>query len=400
MRRQALLLIAALGGSTALADGRFTVDALVDLRGVHADSAPSYVYGGVGAVRFDDEHDGLRLGRASLAGRFQIAETVSAIVVADAYDDGEQNAVGVSEAFVQWRPFPSNALRWQVKAGAFFLPGSLEHRLAGWDTPYTLSPSALNTWLGEEFRVLGTEVEARWLGASSGYQGDVGVVAGVFGWNEGAGVVIADRGWALTDRPSLLFGHIGRSDSDLYYEVDGRPGAYVGLRWRHHDSLELRALSYDNRTDPAAQNLSGYQAWRTRFTTAGVRWEPLDSLALLAQHLEGSTAIGANGSDDQFVMHFATWYALGSVENGPHRFSLRYDRFTTEQQHGFYGPTASESGHALTAAWMFQLADRWQLAAEWLRVVSAYPPRAARGFAPAETDSQLQLALRYRFRFE
>ncbi len=401
MARIALVLVAALGAGAALADDRIALDALVDLRAVHTDSAPSFVYGGLGTVRFDDDHEGVRVGRASLAARIQIAATLTGTVVADAYDDGEQNAVGVSEAFVAWRPFPRSALRWQVKAGAFFLPVSLEHRLIGWSSPYTLSASAINTWIGEEFRVLGTEVEARWLGAPSGYQGDIGLVAGVFGWDEGAGVVIAERGWALTDRPSLLFGHVGRNPADLYYEVDGRPGAYVGVSWHHHEALEVRALSYDNRADPAAQNLGGYQAWRTRFTAVGARWEPLEHFAFLAQHLEGSTAIGPDGTQAQFVQQYGAWYALASGEWGRNRVSVRYDRFTTEQVNGFYGgPLANEHGHAATAAWMYRLSDQWQLAAEWLRVVSDYPPRAELGAAPAETDTQVQLAVRYRLRID
>jgi len=401
MRRVLLGILGVLGAAAAPADERWSVDGLLDLRAVHAEGPPGYLYGGVNTVRFDSDHEGLRLGRASVDGRVQITDTVSASTVVDAYDDGDMNAVGVSEAFILWRPFPGNALRWRVKAGAFFLPASLEHRLAGWASPYTLSASSVNTWLGEEFRVLGTEIEARWLGASSGYRGDVGVSVGVFGWNEGAGVILADRGWALTDRPSLLFGHLGVQEYDLYYEVDRRPGAYAGLSWRHHERLEVRALRYDNRADPAAHNLGGdHQAWHTQFTTIGARWEPLDWLALLAQRLEGMTSIGPNGSDGQFRMQYAAWYALASAEHGHERFSIRYDHLSTEQLSGFYGPLANEAGHALTAAWMHRLADHWELDAEWLRVVSDYPPRLAAGFAAAETDTQVQLAIRYRFRLE
>jgi hypothetical protein len=402
MWRVAPLLVAAAGiPAIARADDTLILDALLDLRAVHADTEPSYVYGGVGPTRFDDDHDGLRLGRASLSARLRLTDTVGATAVIDAYGDGEPNPVGVSEAFVQWRPFPSSAWRWQVKGGAFFLPASLEHRLAGWTSPYTLSASALNTWLGEEFRVLGTEVEARWLGAATGYRGDVGVFVGVFGWNEGAGVVMAERGWALTDRPTLIFGRLARNSERLYYETDGRPGAYAGLSWRHHDRLEVRALGYDNRADPGASNGSGETAWRTRFVTVGARWEPLDWLALLAQHIDGSTAIGPNGSSEQFVMNYSSWYALASVERGRDRLSVRFDKFATEQLSGFYGPPpADETGHALTAAWMHRFDEHWELGAEWLRVVSDFPPRAAAGFAPAATDTQVQLAVRYRFRFE
>ena len=225
MRGAASALLVSLGlAGSAAAQERLTLDGLIDLRAVHTDATPSFLYGGLGRVRFDDDHQGLRLGRASLVARLRLTETLGATVVADAYDDGDINAVGVSEAFVQWRPFPSSSIRWQARAGAFFLPVSLEHRLLGWTSPYTLSASALNTWIGEEFRVIGAEVEARWLGAASGYRGDIALVGGAYGWNEGAGVVIAERGWALDDRPSVAFGALGAQRPGLYYQFDGEPG--------------------------------------------------------------------------------------------------------------------------------------------------------------------------------
>ena len=397
----AVLVGCSLWAAQAAAEDTLTLDGLVDLRAVSATALPSYVDGGVGTVRFDDAHDGLRLGRASLAARLRITDTLSATAVVDAYDDGDQDPVGISEAYVAWRPFPSNALRWQVKAGAFFLPVSLEHRLVGWSNPYTLSASALNTWVGEEFRVIGTEVEARWLGAAIGYRGDLALVAGVFAWNEGAGVVIAERGWALTDRPSLVFSGLGQQRPDMYYEFDGRAGAYAGLSWRHHEQLEVRALYYDNRADPAAHNLAGDAAgWHTSFSTVGARWEPLDKLTFAAQELEGRTAVGPDGSSEQFDMHFSTWYALASLEYRRERLSVRFDRFSTHQVSGFYGPPADESGHAFTIALMHRLAEHWELAAEWLRVDSQFPPRTDAGLPAASTDTQLQLAVRYRFRLD
>lgn len=399
MRRfAALLLIAFAAGASA--QERLIVDGLVDLRAVHTDATTSFLDGGLGRVRFDDDHEGLRLGRASLGARLRLTDTVGATVVADAYDDGDVNAVGVSEAFVQWRPFPTSSVRWQAKAGAFYLPVSLEHRLLGWTSPYTLSASALNTWIGEEFRAIGAEVEARWLGASHGYRGDLALVGGVYGWDEGAGVVIAIRGWALTDRPSVAFGELGQRRVGLYYQFDHEPGWYGGISWRHHDRFEARALHYDNRADPAATNLKHFSGWNTRFDTLGFRWEPVDAVTLVAQYLDGRTAVGPNGDPDQFLMNLSTWYGLVSLEAGRNRLSARYDRFSTHQLTGYYGPPSDDAGHGLTVAFMRSLTEHWELAAEWLRVESRFPPRAWLGLPPAATDTQLQLAVRYHFRFE
>ena len=44
-----------------------------------------------------------------------------------------------------------------VKAGAFFPAISLENDDLGWTSPYTLTPSAINSWIGEELRTIGSE---------------------------------------------------------------------------------------------------------------------------------------------------------------------------------------------------------------------------------------------------
>ena len=84
------------------------------------------------------------------------------------------------------------------------MPVSLENRGVGWSDVYSITPSALNTWTGEEFRTIGAELEGRWLGASHGYLGDVALVGAVYGWNDPAGALIADRGYA-TRKPALHF---------------------------------------------------------------------------------------------------------------------------------------------------------------------------------------------------
>ena len=41
---------------------------------------------------------------------------------------------------------------------------SLENRASGWESPYTLSYSAINSWLATEVRTLGVEAQLEWLG--------------------------------------------------------------------------------------------------------------------------------------------------------------------------------------------------------------------------------------------
>lgn len=277
------------------------------------------------------------------------------------------------------------------------MPVSLENRGPGWSDVYSITPSALNTWLGEEFRTIGAEIEARWLGASRGYLGDFALTGAVYGWNDPAGTLLADQGFSLTDRPSTLFGGLGRPPMTFYHEIDRKPGYYGGLNWRHHDKLEIRALRYDNRADPGASTVAGGNAWRTRFSSVGARLEPDAHWTLIAQHIDGDTAVGSNfDAYDQFRMNYHATFGLASYEWRRERLTLRFDDFGTHQLSGFYGPPTDESGHAWTGAWAYEFDEHWQLATEWIRVWSRLPSRAQYAVPPGLIESQIQIALRYR----
>jgi hypothetical protein len=391
-------VVAGLCAGPVLADDQLTVAGAVDVRWVHSTSDLSYLDGGLGKLRFDQDDTGPRLGRAFVASRLRLTDLVTVHAVVDAYGDHDRNPVDLSELWAEVRPFPTSALRWRVRVGAFYMPVSLENRGPGWSDVYSITPSALNTWIGEEFRTIGTEFEARWLGANSGYLGDVSLVAAAYAWNDPAGKLISERGFALSDRPSTLFGGLGRPPTTFYHEIDRKPGYYAGLSWRHHDRLEMRALRYDNRADPEVSTVAGGTAWRTRFSSFGARLEPTANWTFITQYLDGDTIVGpfADGGD-QFRMTYHAAFALASFDRGRERLTARVDRFGTHQSKGFYGPPADDSGHAWTAAWTHDLGAQWQLLAEWIRVTSRFPPRAANGAPQPYVESQTQVAIRYRF---
>jgi hypothetical protein len=399
MRRALLLALAVLSSLGARGQDRLAVDGAIDVRWVQASGETSFQNGGLGITRFDPDHEGLELGRAFLAPSLRITDIVSLHGVIDAYGDHNRNPVDLSEFYLDIRPFPSSSVRWRARVGAFYMPVSLENRGVGWTDVYSITPSALNSWIGEEFRTIGAEIEARWLGAASGYLGDFALIGAVYGWNDPAGALIAERGFALSDRPSTLFGYLGSPPIDFYREIDHRPGYYGGLSWRHHDRLELRVLRYDNRADPAAENQAGMYAWRTRFTSAGLRFEPDAHWTFISQYLDGNTAVGTDYDDEeQFYLKMRTAFALASFEWGRERLTARYDEFHTHQLSGEYGPR-DQDGHAWTFAAWHELGEDWQLVAEWLRVVSSFPPRIALGLPADQTQTQFQLSIRYRFDF-
>ena len=107
----------------------------------------------------------MSIGRIFLDYRGRLTDTLTAHATLNTYGDHDNNPVDVTETYLDWRPFPAHGWRWRTKLGAFYPPISLENRAAGWSSPYSLTSSAINTWLGEEFRTIGAEVTATWLGS-------------------------------------------------------------------------------------------------------------------------------------------------------------------------------------------------------------------------------------------
>ncbi|HEY5810745.1 MAG TPA: hypothetical protein VIT67_22435, partial [Povalibacter sp.] len=171
--------------------------AQVDLRLVAIDSPyASFTEGGLGLLRYDEQHDGLQLGFVMLDATGPITETLRYTATAYATDDGDQNPIDITEAFVEWRPYPVNSLRWRSRIGAFYPAISLENRAIGWQSLYSISASAINTWIGEELRTIGVETAVSFAGAEGGRDFDINVFGAAYGWNDPAGILIFQRGWA------------------------------------------------------------------------------------------------------------------------------------------------------------------------------------------------------------
>jgi hypothetical protein len=203
------LLIAALG-ALALAGqaAAQSVDFSADLRAIAAQGLPSYLNGGLGELRFDPDHDGLALGYLRAGFHDDLSDLVHINVQAFLYNTQDNNPIDLTEAYAELRPVPQSAWRSRLKLGAFYPGISLENRMSGWRSPYTLSPSAINTWVGEEIRTIGAEYNLDWLGLQTGHPFEFGATAALYGWNDAAGVVMASRGWAIDDRQTGLFGRV------------------------------------------------------------------------------------------------------------------------------------------------------------------------------------------------
>jgi hypothetical protein len=389
-------------------------DLSVDLRAVSTSTNQrSFLDNGGGKLRFDEQHDGLRLGSVRIGYRGDLTDTLRLSGEAFAYGDHDVHALDLTELLLSWRPVPQSYFRHELKIGAFYPPVSMENRMRGWRTPYSLSNSAINTWIGEEFRTIGAEYNLDWLGLQRGNAWNLGFTAAVFGWNDPAGVIMARRGWALHDRQTALFGRLGQpgtgspfgpghgpSDGRILFhrDIDHRAGYYAGTSASYRGVLELRALHYDNRGDPTRQAPEiNDAAWLTRFDSFGARWTPDDYWTLQWQHLQGSTAVNAGGAPTSSRWVYDSDYLLASWQRGRHRLTARADRFWMQQRTTSFFFYNYDDGQALTLAWLYQLNPKLTLVAETLRVRSELDFRALIGAPEDAVEHQHQLALRLEF---
>jgi len=260
---------------------------------------------------------------------------------------------------------------------------SLEHVGPAWTPRYTLTPSALNTWLWEEGRVLGFEGE--WWSRILG-EWEASAFAGA-GWGpDQQGILLAQRGWVLSDwlagiNSTLVLPAPG-TETHEFDELDGRPALYTGFQIRDPWKIgRLRLGYYDNLGDLAVSRV-----WETRYGVAGVAVEPLPGLEVIFQYLIGKTMTRTNHFDSTIQALFP----LVSYRWREHRITARYDNFRVEDDDD-RPPDSGERGEAVTVAYLFEFWLRHRLAFEYILVDSH------RGAGSDPSDNGWQLSYQFRY---
>jgi hypothetical protein len=380
----------------------FDISGYGDARLVASPKMTSWLNGGLGKFRYGGNEGNFRFGEAVAQGDLKFDDTVSAIAVVRAEPE-QRSGVDALEAYVSLHPPSDSDVNWSAKLGAFFPTISLENDDIGWTSPYTLTPSAINSWIGEELRTIGGEGTLRWRTPDMGTFTFIGAL---FGGNDPAGVLVADRGWAMDDRPTGLFEHVREPDATeklfhlpypartgLFDEIDHRAGWYGGLSWQMADIGKLTVLRYDNAGDPAAE-MGGIYAWETKFWSFGARTQ-FEDLVLIAQYLAGYTSIEP-APFPEAVTKFQSGFLLGSLDlEGigfqDWRVSLREDLFQTRHVGSTPNPM-SEDGDALTVALSWQGLDWLKITGEALLMHSRKGEYAFVGVPSGElSQSEFQL---------
>jgi len=273
-------------------------------------------------------------------------------------DDGAQRGhAGVVEAYLQQNFM--NRLRF--KEGAFFLPTSRENVDELWESPYSITPSALNSWMGEELRPISID---------SSYQVN-GFLAGatIFRGNDTFGALPAARGWDIYDYWATLGEHQqvdGTYFTSVSAETDNRLGWSARGRW-NNDHATVQLTHIDNRSD--AQQHGDLLNWETRFDIAGGDYT-INDWTVAAESGWGKTQVIFFGT--AYPTDIRASYALVSRRFSSARATLRVESYETGAIHK----------RAVTAAFF------------WTPL-----PRLRAGFeaTKAGAEHRLMAELRYRF---
>lgn len=416
----ALALLAAAANADEHAPARYSYVFGTDASIVSASGHPSWVNGSAGKLRYDDDSDGFTVSHAFVDYRLRLADTLDLNVVANMYNDDIDAGIDLTQAYLEWRPLSLSRSRYRLKLGGFYPRLSLENRGAAWTSPYTISSSAINTWIGEEIRIFGAEFSwSRKLEAFGGGH-TLSLYASAFRDNDPAGGLIAWKGWSLHDRQSRFNdalplpplpqiqpdGVFWRQDPFFipFQENDGEPGYYVGAEWQYGSRFLLRAMHYDNEADPTSVVNQQY-AWYTDFNHLGLQVSLPADVGLIAQWMNGETIMGPDLG--QFMgpalagVHpvdneFTSYFVLLTRPFDRHRVSLRYDDFKITERDPVPLDENAEDGYAWTAAYRYRFSDILNVAAEWLQVHSERPAWAYNGLATSRTEKQVQLSLELR----
>jgi hypothetical protein len=406
-----------LAGRADSADGlSFSPDVqikgLVDARLALTQDTQSWQDRGFGKARYGGGASGdgralARLAEASLILQARLTWDLSAIAHV-AVASQQQQAVDAIEAFLTYKPASTSAVRFRAKAGAFFPPISLENTGLAWTSPFTISSSAINSWVGEELRVVGTEATL----ARAVEGGEVSITTAAFGFNDPAGSVLAWRGWAVHDREAGLFDRLplaqlpafrpGGSASgqisavEPFTDLDDRVGYYVAANWVGDQGLRLRAIYYDNRANDLVFDGRQY-AWNTRFGSIGASIILENGTDIVAQAMAGNTKMATFPTFSVVNNDFASAFVLASHEWDRHRISSRAEYFEVRDRDFTRDDPNGERGRAVTFSYIFRPDDRQRFTVEVLNIRSTRQRRIGFGLPARANETLVQASYRFFF---
>ena len=401
-------------GPTARADDRFKFNVVLDGRLVTTPPSVSFLDGGLGKTRYGQEPRAIeaKLAQAALLGRVELRPDLSIRVHANV--DAEHNfnrRVDLIEGVIRYNPAIGDTTSLDVRAGVFFPTVSLENTDMAWLSPYTISFSAINSWIGEEVRSLGAEA-----GPSFRInQAQLRLFGSIIRGNDPNGTLLAWRGFALHDRvsgfsdrlplPALKSFDLPNLFPDQPPHV--QPMREVDQKWTWstglsltHPKYRIKAVYQPQTANPAAFDGEQY-AWRTGYRALGAS-RSVGPVEFLAQGLDGETRMGLAASGRNAVIaKFQAAYFMASWTDSDaarHRLTARYDVFRVRDRDEFrIEDPNDESGSAWTFAYAFAPASHHRITAELVRIDSTRTNRRDLGLDPRAVEILGTLSWRLTF---
>jgi hypothetical protein len=409
--------LAALWATPALAqsDTRLfsadTFELTGDVRLVAVNGEKSWVDGGFGKLRSGSDREwklAPQLGNVNLVWRPQLSWALSATVVGS-LEGGQRTEAGLSQAYLTYRPMRGSKLAFSARAGLMWPPVSLEHEGADWHVANSITPSAINSWIGEEVRPAAVEGT---LAANLG-EHKLRATAAIMAANDTSGTLLTFRGWALHDRTTLAFrrqplppledyisGYQAQFTHPLL-DVHGgfahRPGYYAKLVWQPPVPVRIELFRYDNRAHPEDANDDNEWGWRTKFDNLGVAADLGGGTQLKAQALQGRTRMGFKMQGRPLVDNrFRSAFVMLVHPFGAFSVAARAEAFDTRNRGSLVDGEYDDSG------WSAMIAAKREWGAitglvELLHVSSRREDREEAGLAPRQRQTQLQASMRMRW---
>ena len=301
--------------------------------------------------------------------------------------------------------------RFQLRAGQFFLPTSRENKGDLWSSPYTVNFSAINTWMGQEVRPIGVDLE--WRHTTSGFN-SLTLGATAFQGNDTMGTLLAWRGWSIGNRlpvfdelaplpplwslPVFIPDQNREGSTPFRSDMDGRTGWAARARLGLTDRANIQITRVDNRGD---HELYGDEySWKTHFTLVGAEIGHTERTVLAAEVIHGYTAMGPFLTfipGRPVIADFSSAYLLLSHKQGRNRFSGRFDIFALENEDAGRGEDPTEDGLAWTISWLYDVTNHVRTALEFTQVTGDSNLALESGFDPDTSARSIVLEVRYSF---
>src|SRR6185503_8621149 len=152
----------------------------------------SWLDGGFGKLRYGGDSGETKargqIASADLAWKPQFSFNLSGLVSVT-HQAGQSSDVDLNEAFLSYRSGPAPT-RFSARAGAFWPPISEEHGGSTWQVTDSITPSAVNSWVSEEVKVLAFEGKLEHRFADQ----QLALTAAVFKHDDMAGTLLSYRG--------------------------------------------------------------------------------------------------------------------------------------------------------------------------------------------------------------